>query len=44
MTLQLSDVARAAGVPEEEVSILEDDAENFQIVAQGGARGTPGGS
>jgi transmembrane protein TMEM260 (protein O-mannosyltransferase) len=42
MTLQLSDVARAAGVAEEEVLVLEDDAQNFQIVAQGGVRGTPG--
>ena len=41
MALQLADVARVAGRDAELVRRLEDDSLNFQIVAQGGARGTP---
>ena len=42
MALQLADAARVAGRDAELVRRLEDDSLNFQIVAQGGARGTPG--
>ncbi len=41
MALQLADVARVAGRDAELVRRLEDDSLGFQIVAQGGARGTP---
>ncbi|MDH5590146.1 MAG: DUF2723 domain-containing protein [Gemmatimonadota bacterium] len=41
VALQLSDVARGAGLPEEDVRRLEGDAAVFRIVAEGGARGTP---
>ena len=40
MSLQLSDAARTVGKPEELVEQLQRDAAGFQIVAQGGARGT----
>ncbi len=41
MTLQLADAARVAGRDAELVRRLEEDSLNFQIVAQGGVRGTP---
>ena len=41
MALQLADVARVAGRDPELVRRLEDDSLSFQIVAQGGVRGTP---
>ena len=40
--LQLSDVARVAGRSEELVQRLNDEALEFQVVAQGGVLGTPG--
>ena len=42
MALQLADAARVAGRDAELVRRLEEDSLNFQIVAQGGVRGTPG--
>ena len=41
MALQLADAAKVAGRDAELVRRLEEDSLNFQIVAQGGARGTP---
>jgi hypothetical protein len=41
MALQLADAARVAGRDAELVRRLEEDSLNFQIVAQGGVRGTP---
>ena len=41
MALQLADAARVAGRGAEIVRRLEEDSLNFQIVAQGGALGTP---
>ena len=41
MALQLADVARVAGRDAELVRRLEEDSLDFQIVAQGGVRGTP---
>ena len=42
MSMQLADAARVAGRDPEVVRRLEEDSLNFQIVAQGGVRGTPG--
>jgi hypothetical protein len=42
MSMQLADAARIAGRDAEVVRRLEEDSLNFQIVAQGGVRGTPG--
>jgi hypothetical protein len=42
MAMQLADAARIAGRDAELVRRLEEDSLNFQIVAQGGVRGTPG--
>lgn len=41
VALQLSDVARIAGLDEALVQSLEEDALSFQVVADGGALGTP---
>jgi hypothetical protein len=41
MTLQLADAARVGGRDAGLVRRLQEDSVNFQIVAQGGARGTP---
>ena len=41
MSLQMADVARTAGEDTELVQTLQDAALNFQVVAQGGARGIP---
>ena len=41
LALQLSDVARNANLPDEVARRLENDAEAFQIVAEGGVNGTP---
>ena len=41
MALQLADAAKVAGRDAELVRRLEEDSLKFQIVAQGGARGTP---
>jgi hypothetical protein len=41
LALQLSDVARLAGMPAELVQRLEADAASFSVTAQGGRRGTP---
>ncbi|MDA0311526.1 MAG: DUF2723 domain-containing protein [Gemmatimonadetes bacterium] len=42
LALQLSDAARVGGEDEAVVIALEEDSFGFQIVAQGGVRGTPG--
>jgi len=42
-TLQLSDAAQRGGADPELVQRLQDDALNFQVVSEGGARGIPGG-
>ena len=42
MAMQLADAAKVAGRDAELVRRLEEDALNFQVVAQGGARGMPG--
>jgi len=42
MALQLADAATVAGLELSFVEGLRNDAESFQIVAQGGSRGTPG--
>ncbi len=42
LSLQLSDVARKAGVDAQTVEALRADAGSFLLVAQGGDRGTPG--
>ena len=44
LALQLADAARTAGLDQATVARLEDDALGFQVVAAGGARGTPEGS
>jgi hypothetical protein len=44
LALQLSDVARNAGLDPALVRQLEDDARMFQVVADGGVKGTPEGS
>ena len=41
LALQLSDVARNGGLPDEVVRRLEGDALEFQVVAEGGVRGAP---
>jgi hypothetical protein len=41
LALQLSDVASAGGLDATVVQRLRDDAEAFQLVAQGGLRGMP---
>jgi hypothetical protein len=41
LALQLSDVARVGGADAEVVKRLQDDALAFQIVAEGGSKGTP---
>jgi hypothetical protein len=41
VALQLSDVARVAGLDEALVQALEEQALNFQVVADGGALGSP---
>lgn len=41
LALQLSDVARNASLPDELVQRLEQDALEFQVVAEGGVSGTP---
>ena len=42
MAMQLADAAKVAGRDAELVRRLEEDSLNFQVVAQGGARGMPG--
>jgi hypothetical protein len=42
MALQLSDASRNAGLDAETVSRFQQDALAFEVVANGGARGTPG--
>ena len=42
LAVQLSDVSRKAGVDTETVSRLQQDALAFEVVANGGSRGTPG--
>ena len=42
LALQLADVAEISGRDASMVERLQDDALNYQVVAQGGARGTPG--
>jgi len=42
LALQLSDASRKAGVDAETVSRLQQDALAFEVVANGGSRGTPG--
>jgi hypothetical protein len=42
MAVQLSDVSRNAGLDPETVSRFQQDALAFEVVANGGARGTPG--
>jgi hypothetical protein len=42
MAMQLSDAAAVAGLEVSLVQALRDDADSFQLVAQGGSRGTPG--
>ncbi len=41
LALQLSDIARVQGQPQSVVQGLEEDAQAFGIVAQGGSRGIP---
>ncbi|GMV07769.1 MAG: hypothetical protein AMXMBFR53_40440 [Gemmatimonadota bacterium] len=43
LSVQLADVTRAAGMEAALSERLENDAAGFQVVADGGAKGTPGG-
>ncbi len=42
VSLLLADAARVAGLDQDTVRRLEDDATDFQLLAAGGARGRPG--